>query len=72
MAQTGAYGPIVPWDIEVVRKGTLTGIEAATQSFKKGTPLINSSGSLAAVAADPTAIRCISLKDATGTTGKTV
>lgn len=72
MAQTGAYGPILPWDIEILREGTLTGIEAATQSWKKGAFLINSSGSLAQAAADPTAVRGIALKDATGTTGKSV
>lgn len=69
---TGAYGPIVPWDIEVVRQGTLAGIEAASQTYKKGSPLINSSGSLATAAADPTAMRGIAMKDATGTTGARV
>lgn len=72
MAQTGAYGPIVPWDIEILREGTLTGIEAASQSYKKGSPLINSSGSLATAAADPTAMRGIALTDASGTTGARV
>lgn len=72
MAQTGAYGPIAVWGLELLREGTLTGIEASTQSYKKGSPLINSSGSLATAAADPTALRGIAKKDASGTTGAVV
>lgn len=69
---TGAYQPIVPYELEERRRGTLKGVEAATQSFKKGTPLIDSSGSLAAAAADPTSIKGLSCADATGTTGSVV
>jgi hypothetical protein len=72
MAVTGSYGPIVPADLELIREGTLTGIEAATQSYTAGALLLDSSGSLAQVAADPTAVRGIAVKAATGTTGKVV
>lgn len=69
---TGAFGPIVPWDVEAVRSGTLYGKEAASQSFKKGTPLINSSGKLATAGTAPATVRGISVKAASGTTDEVV
>jgi hypothetical protein len=67
---TGAYGPIVPYDLELVREGTVPGIEAASQSYKKGSPLIDSSGKIATAGAAPAAVLGIAFTDATGTTNK--
>lgn len=53
-------------------KPTLTGIEAAGQSFKKGALLVNSSGSVAAAGTDPTGILGVAEEAATGTTGNAV
>jgi hypothetical protein len=44
------------------------GIEAASQSYKIGAPLVNSSGSLVEASANPTAIIGVALAAATGVT----
>lgn len=53
-------------------KPTLTGIEAAGQTFLKGALLVNSSGSVAGAGTDPTNILGVAEEDATGTTGNAV
>ena len=67
---THALGPIVPFDVELIREGTLTGIEVASQDFSAGALLINSSGSLVEASADPTAARGLAVRAASGVTGK--
>lgn len=53
-------------------KPTLTGIEAAGQTFLKGALLVNSSGSVAGAGTNPTGILGVAEEDATGTTGNAV
>lgn len=48
------------------------GIEAGSQSYKTGAPLVNSSGSLAEAGANPTTVIGVALAAATGTTGAQV
>lgn len=70
---TGTYAPIVPWDLEVIRIGTVPGlIEAASQSWKAGALLILSSGKVATAGTAPSTVSFIAMKDATGTTNSPV
>lgn len=48
------------------------GIEAASQTYKQGAPLVNSSGKLVEASANPTAIIGIALAAATGVTNTQV
>ena len=48
------------------------GIETASQTYKKGTPLIATSGALLTASANPTAVVGIALANATGVTGADV
>jgi hypothetical protein len=64
----GNYQPIVPFDLEYVREGTVEGKEAASQTFKKGAPLVLNTGLLEEAGTAPATIIGFAAEDATGTT----
>jgi|SRR6185503_20612033 len=65
-------GPIALWDLELIREGTQMGVEDATEAWVEGALLVNASGKLAEASADPTALRGIAKKAASGTTSAPV
>lgn len=73
MANAGSFAPIVPWDLEVIRIGTVPNqIEGASQSWKAGALLILSSGKVVTAGTAPSTVSFIAQKDATGTTNAKV
>ena len=70
MSYAKRFGPSKALGLNI--KPSLTGPEAATQSFKKGALLIDSSGYLAEGGTDPTNIIGVSEEAASGTTGNDV
>lgn len=59
--------PIVPADPNVFQNGAVPGIEGASQSFKKGAPLLRSSGKMV-VYAGGGVVHGIAAEDASGVT----
>lgn len=72
MAQTGAYQAILPRDQRDYDGGILSYPEAASQTFKRGTPVIlDSAGRIAAAGTDPALIFGFSVEEGhNGTAGQ--
>lgn len=72
MALTGAYQRIIPRDPHILTAGSISQPEAASQTFKAGTPVIyDAAGRIAAAGAAPAVVAGIALSDGqNGTAGQ--
>jgi len=61
---TGVYQPIVPWSPEIYARGTTPLLEKASQTFKKGAPLVSNAGYFEEAGSSPSTIAYIAAENA--------
>lgn len=71
MATTGTYVPITPVDPTVYERGTRSVFEGATDTSKRGTPKIYTSGLIGPAGTSPSVIAAISAEDGHNATSGT-